>query len=283
MSNDSLEPQKPVRTRGAGLSYFPIDDFPYIEHGPAETEVFRHANIVVFELHRFEMTGKVFILKRGDVWRIDVTVKKATDTEPAKTAFFYLGYNRPHGDPFPHTKHLDKLLRGGTYSNDRHGYLPTETLNVLMGFINQHNPHKLVPEECTKVIARAVPELPTTRHGSTAGFLDKRPNEHVIYERDQIRVSTILKVNANGEEVELQPGERVLIEEWHPSGASMYGLDFQRRFQGFAIAKGLTDDAFAAIMKFRIQRELEALDLGNPQYTKICNVVEALEALYPSI
>jgi len=86
--------------------------------------------------------------------------------------------------------------------------------------------------------------------------IDEKPNEKVIYEEDDIRVSTILKVNVNGGEMVLEPGERVIIETVHPNHQSIMSMDFKRWFNGDVICPfGITDAALAAILKFRFEQK----------------------------
>lgn len=84
----------------------------------------------------------------------------------------------------------------------------------------------------------------------------EKPNEKVIYEEDDLRVSTILKVNVDGTEMELEPGERIIIETVHPNHQSIMPMDFKRYFNGDVVCPfGITDAALAAILKFRFEQK----------------------------
>lgn len=87
-----------------------------------------------------------------------------------------------------------------------------------------------------------------------------KPNEQVIFEKEDLRVSTITKINVpgTGQEMELEPGERIIIETFSRDGKSIYPMDFKRFYGGQVTCPyGITDAALAAILKYRLEQRLK--------------------------
>ena len=81
-----------------------------------------------------------------------------------------------------------------------------------------------------------------------------KPNEQVIFEKEGMRVSVVLKDKG----MELEPGERVIIETSSSAGESIYPMDFKRFFNGRVTCPyGITDAALAAILKYRLEQRLK--------------------------
>lgn len=81
--------------------------------------------------------------------------------------------------------------------------------------------------------------------------------EEVIFDMDGVKVSVIKYVKReNNLYVALELGERFKIESKSSSGESIYPMDFQRIHNGEVTCPfGLTDQALAAILKFRLEQK----------------------------
>lgn len=105
--------------------------------------------------------------------------------------------------------------------------------------------------------------------------------EDVIFESGDVKVSVVKYVKREDNlYVALELGERFLIEATSSEGKAVQTLDFQRTHKGdVTCSYGITDQALATILKFRLQKRLEADETGCTDRVVLHDVIKNLNTV----